>query len=825
MKHRIIVGDCVEVMAGMELDSVDAIVTDPPYGLEFMGRDWDKIDGKSTGSGKRSKPGIGDRETEWVSNGGWNSYRCRNCGHLSHGGSPCRCEKPDFVRADDRWKRMQEWHESWAREALRVLKPGGHLLAFGGTRTYHRLACAIEDAGFEIRDTLAWMYGCLSDDTEILIDGRWEPYHKATTGSRALCYNPDDDSYAWLPIQETFRYDVVDTAYRIRSDSTDQLVSRNHRCLVERGGTYVFELAETLAQEPEIRVPVLEGLPELLRDLPVPDGRASHAQQGVLAGLRRRALAWATDAQAALRATGNALALLCDVRGGRLEAEGMGQEDGAGVLLLPLRGQGTGKESRQILRQRQGQETTGHGARRGGEPGVEGRRHLLQDTRQLHRRALRALSGRVPGDGPEGRLRDGASAGGRADHRASIAPLGSRASQGPQAGPQRSVQPTTVRQQQRPQTVRASRYTRSDLATVRATPYRGVVWCVRVPTGAFVAKRNGKVFVTGNSGFPKSLDVSKAIDKAAGAEREVVGRKGGRYETPINDIRGGRLVDGDAGGYDASAITAPATPDAARWDGWGTALKPSHEPIVVARKPLIGTVVANVLAHGTGALNIDGCRIETNGRPLIKSKSGPSLHTFGDGLNNSFHAGTTTLGRWPANVVLDQEAAAILDATVLPSKSRAGKPRASAAPGNGWGMTKTGAEYSDAGGPSRFFFTAKASRKEREVGMSGAEKRGVGSLNMRTDAHAHKTGNATKPASNHHPTVKPVALMRWLVRLVTPPRGLVLDPFGGSGTTAMACESESFDSVLIERDPEYVDIAQRRIVGWSPMFADVEVVR
>src|SRR4051794_24019466 len=143
-------------MAQLEESSVDAIVCDPPYGLEFMGKEWDRLGGSKR---RESKPGIGERSIGWVSNRGWNTMRCRSCGRLSHGGSPCSCEKPDFGPADDRMQQMQIWHHRWAREALQVLKPGGHLLAFGGTRTSHRLACAIEDAGFEIRDSIMWIYG------------------------------------------------------------------------------------------------------------------------------------------------------------------------------------------------------------------------------------------------------------------------------------------------------------------------------------------------------------------------------------------------------------------------------------------------------------------------------------------------------------------------------------------------------------------------------------------------------------------------------------------------------------------------------------------
>ena len=288
------------------------------------------------------------------------------------------------------------------------------------------------------------------------------------------------------------------------------------------------------------------------------------------------------------------------------------------------------------------------------------------------------------------------------------------------------------------------------------------------------------------SGFPKSLDISKAIDKEAGAIREVVGRATGRAATPKHDIRGGRYADGTSRTIDLSAITAPATDAARQWEGWGTALKPAWEPILMARKPLIGTVAANVQAHGTGGINVDACRIGTSdslnggaysGERRAHSSASVSLDRGGIGEY------AQPSGRWPSNVVLDEEAAAELDAQTGESTSRIGKPRAGAS-GDGWGMTKTGAEYADSGGASRFFYTAKASSAEREL----------------------EDGSRST-----HPTVKPTDLMRWLVRLVTPPGGVVLDPFMGSGSTGVACAEEGFRFIGIEREPEYHAIAVKRL--------------
>jgi DNA modification methylase len=187
----LLLGDCREQMKSLPDASVDSIITDPPYGLEFMGKDWDSFKGETNGFRRAenpndvgranvfgrtsargpeykggscgagmSKPGIGERETAWPSHKGWNRARCTNCGHLTHGGSPCVCDNPNVVCLDrERVCAFQEWSLSWAIEALRVVKPGGMLLAFGGTRMYHRLSCAIEDAGWEIRDCLMWLYG------------------------------------------------------------------------------------------------------------------------------------------------------------------------------------------------------------------------------------------------------------------------------------------------------------------------------------------------------------------------------------------------------------------------------------------------------------------------------------------------------------------------------------------------------------------------------------------------------------------------------------------------------------------------------------------
>lgn len=260
----------------------------------------------------------------------------------------------------------------------------------------------------------------------------------------------------------------------------------------------------------------------------------------------------------------------------------------------------------------------------------------------------------------------------------------------------------------------------------------------------------------------------------------------------------------------------------------GTALKPAWEPIVLARKPLIGTVAANVAEHGTGGLNIDGCRIGTDaGWSYPNGRGGQGWHGRESLPTDLTVPKKAEAGRWPANVALDEEAAAMLDEQ---SGDKCGGGRFTtggagyddAGRGNTFGGGFRGASTRgmpslDTGGASRFFYCAKASRAERERGLEGAPTLEVSRYGEQGQGPSpQQTPREPKAAANHHPTVKPVALMRWLCRLVTPPGGLVLDPFTGSGTTGCAAVAEGFRFVGAELNPEYAEIARRRIAAAIP---------
>ena len=283
------------------------------------------------------------------------------------------------------------------------------------------------------------------------------------------------------------------------------------------------------------------------------------------------------------------------------------------------------------------------------------------------------------------------------------------------------------------------------------------------------------------SGFPKSLDVSKAIDKAAGAEREVVATRK-VTDSDIGQSSGWNALDTSSGVYN---YTAPTTPEAKQWEGWGTALKPALEPITVARKPLIGTVAENVLHYGTGAINVDGARISRANDDISgwsQSGSKASENRSMSGGNYARTAKPDASGRWPANFIHDgsEEANELL------------------------------------GTSARFFYCAKASKADRDGGCEKLQERSAGECVDRVEGSAgmespRAGAGRTSGSRNHHPTVKPTDLMRYLCRLVTPPSGIVLDPFMGSGSTGKAAMLEGFAFVGIEREAEYIDIAKARI--------------
>lgn len=258
------------------------------------------------------------------------------------------------------------------------------------------------------------------------------------------------------------------------------------------------------------------------------------------------------------------------------------------------------------------------------------------------------------------------------------------------------------------------------------------------------------------------------------------------------------------------------------WNGWGTALKPANEPIVVARKPLEKglTVAQNVLKYGTGALNIDGSRIECESRPLRDATAKVNDSNWGT-YQGSKAIGETTQGRWPANVIFDEVAAEMLDeqSGVLKSGELKGyKAKEStniAMSGKNYARSFAKSTKSE-GGASRFFYVAKASKSERNRGLEGMPLIESGIKNDSGRGFSETDPHKKIMNQNFHPTVKPIKLMQYLIKLVTPPSGIVLDPFMGSGSTGVAAKELGFSFIGIERDTDYFKIAETRIKNFNP---------
>jgi hypothetical protein len=571
--------------------------------------------------------------------------------------------------------------ETWAA-VFRVLKPGAFLLAFSGTRTQHRMVCAIEDAGFEIRDQIGWAYG--------------SGFPKSLDVSKQLDLQ---EKTKWLNIVKAI-------------DATDQSAmvaawiehSRSAHAAVKFEKSQTEAGLHTLASGSALGLVRLSVSPEksaanaIIAEV---NSSAAHPTTEVLSASAQWPAAGYITAS-------NAPATSADSLPGSPDA-------------IP--------------------ETPGSSARPDALASPDASTSHLEAAAE----ALMIWLGSKP----------------FSDRAATDALFAALAD---------ALKRTTLSQSA----------TFRSLDTMSQTDFASA-------TTATTTSSTAALLIS----FTVDTLKRKAIDKAAGAEREVVGKRQFADGTFARDgaLMGQHGVYGKAAG--CPVVTAPATPEAAAWQGWGTALKPAWESICVARKPLAGTVAANVLAHGTGALNIDGCRIEADARPLVVSDRRTGNAVYGDGLQGSQAIGSTALGRWPANLCHDGSDEVL--ACFPESKDGVAGKRTGVK-----GITTSGlggyadewGGYGGSGSAARFFYTAKASKAERGDG-------------------------------NTHPTVKPVALMRWLVRLVTPPGGMVLDPFAGSGTTGLAASIEQFNATLIEMSPEYAAIARGRIDREAGLFGGV----
>ena len=582
-------GDCLDVLRTMPDASVDAIVTDPPYGLRFMGKKWDY-----------DVPTV----------------------------------------------------EVWA-ECLRVLKPGGHLLAFAGTRTQHRMAVRIEDAGFEIKDLIMYCYG--------------SGFPKSTDISRRIDL---EEQKRWLDVSKAL--DNLETAAIMEA-------WKDHSKAASTAG---LSFAKS---------PTATG---------ISTPKSGFAPEPVLLQADQE--------------SSDALALVAELSFKEAHLTSKAEINSAPMPAAANESQDPVKCAEHSLK----------------------RSNAISTNAGIAQCAVK--------EWPSASM----------------------------AGNLKAVEALRIWLGSKPSSMQA---VTNALCAALTADLKHITLSQSKTFQSFDTTRQtacaSAISVTITESMAESLisftvDTlrKQAIDKAAGAEREVVGQKHVTNAAQGKGLGHGNLVGGkvQAGLID---ITAPATPEAKQWQGWGTALKPALEPITVARKPLEGTVAANVLAHGTGGINVDGCRVGTD--LITQHGRGDSANIAMSGRNYAEEAGRKWTGRWPANLIHDGSEEVV---GLFPG---AGKESA-----------------------ARFFYTAKADATDRNDGLSPGER-------------------------NAHPTVKPVDLMCYLCRLVTPPGGIVLDPFMGSGSTGKACVTEGFSFIGIERDADSFATAQARVVSPMPLFKDV----
>ncbi len=807
-------GDCLEVLRTLPDNSVDAVCTDPPYGLEFMGKDWDRFGKQSdvtralrgATSGLPTGPGSG------------------------RGTSPT-AGRPGFDLSRSALVGFQAWCEQWAAECLRVMKPGAHLLAFGG---------------------------CYDAETEVLTARGWVPMPDATMSDLYASLDPETHEVEWVRPREIVAQPHSGPMHHWRTNRVDLLVTPNHKMLVAPlgGGERKYRLRRSDEVPAAVRMTKTSaGRADALETTFVLPGArvgVGHGHHRDLPAVTIPARTWAAflglwmaeghaSSAEARAGTSTHVAVTHFDRANMHEMEALlspyfphvKQYPRSGRLRINDRrlynylqqfGQAPDKwlpgwlksQTPEVLRVFLDWYARGDGDSEGRIYTCSPR--LCDDVQEVAMYAGWAADVRQQRPRPQGTYIGGRHVVERRPHYVIRLLKGQTrpevyARSGATAP--RTVVPAEEWGGQHVYCVELERH-----HTLYVRRKGKAVWCGNTRTfhrltcaieDAGFEIRDAVLDLTGRdsaglawvqgAGFPKSLDVSKAIDKSAGVEREVLGLERTPWKGSSASITG---VHGEAyrptgeDGYVTKPVTAPATDAARQWQGWGTAMKPGWEPIVVARKPLQGNVAANVLRWGTGALNIDACRVGPN--PGYRYNADRNETTFhgqqGDrAVQTAEKRGApiveSSAGRWPPNVLLGEEAAAELDRQSGTLTSGKMMPTHTTAARQVYGQNAEGGyttmeTYGDSGGASRFFPVFKYEPK----------------------APGHERPNVD---GQMHPTTKPLDLMRWLVRLVTPPGGTILDPFAGSGTTAEACVVEGFRCITIEREVAYLPLIKARL--------------
>lgn len=819
--YKLYQGNMLDMLEVIEPNTIDSVVCDPPYELNFMSKSWDN-------SGIAFQP--------------------------------------------DTWKKCYE-----------VLKPGGYLLAFGGSRTFHRIACAIEDAGFEIRDTIMWLYGCYSADTQVLTNEGWKYFYELNKNEKVMQWNKGTNKLSWVKPLNYFEYDIEDEMINLQNRHTNQLITKNHKvvCDIKKNhkkynNYFDFVEAKGIKKTDAVKLPLASYY----------YGDINYEYAYIIGW-------WLTDAWK--HQDGKAV---CFSQSKPKTLEKLKKE------LDRLKALGKCNYSEYQRHDGNSNHNIEHSFYVTGEM-VDyllknfNDREFKKEFIELNKESKELLlEGLMDGDGT---CRDNEYSKvfwSKKEQRndilsALLTTMGYRNyinyNKG-HCGVVFNIKHSTTEIQYK--------HKKENIM------YKGKVYCLQTETGAFVVRRNGKPFISGNSGFPKSMDISKQIDKKPQANRTIEFKKWlkekidncGKSYKQINDECGftassysktdfkdnwsinhpnkekwlkmkevigitennydwicennveergyieptGGLAGGSGntvGCYAGKQLSNNAIDSKAKqWQGWGTALKPSFEPIIVARKPFKGSLVDNVIEYGVGGINIDECRVGTIDT-MKEQKRGKTIFEGGCKANAIYTPNKT--GRFPANTILTYDETDFDEVCGgfpnTKSQKRSAKYNKDTVYTNTYTPVKSDYRddntYDDSGSASKYFYCAKASKKDRDEGLEefeekktgelqGGRKEGsAGSIMLNADGttRVNPYAGTGTPKKNSHPTVKPTELMQYLVRLVSPNGGTILDPFNGSGSTGKAVmyenkeRNKNYKYIGIELTEEYLPIAKARI--------------
>ena len=759
--------DCLQALKELEEGSIDSIITDPPYALTST-----------------TKPRIdqsGDKEVPFI------RQQSRAGGFM---GMAWDSEIPSV--------------EIW-QECLRVLKNGAFAFIFMTPRqdSHLELLLNLRQAGFNISFTpIVWAYACLSQDTEVLTkEGwiSWERLYKTNiyNNFEILIYNEENDSYVWEQPSAWNYYRIGETGYHINSLYTDQFVSANHRVYTRKGIIQAKDLQEQedIAYLPEV--------PEGILDM---ESMAQERQE------RRNILLNIMQAESKYP-----------------------QASFSKWQTYPFYVRGTETETTRSYAWRK-------------EQSLERRDYLLQDTWELQRSKVYQMPKRVYQHGEERRLCNGTQDYHGTEDWQTINQNRGSASYRPQSNQQQVREPSAIQEQSGTQEVRRKSYLFTK-AKISKEYYEGIVFCPTVSTGLFIARRNGKIFITGNSGFPKAMNISKMVDKRLGFERKVIGEKiapdGIPYSKRMKEGHGPSFNDTAYGDYGNNPMNTTSTSEQAKsLDGsyGGFQPKPAVEMIVVAMKPLSEkTYIDQALKNQHGITWLDDARIpyNNNDENLARiNKTDKGIFGFGNNNNTAEQLkeqGIEYKGRFPANLLVSGN---VLDTGEISKAGGNIKNRPTKFMVNGKEIgNRIFESYDDSGDFSRYFsldawaeqnltqfvIEPKADKGEREENLELMTKERALVTNFQAESVPYRMENgiATNPKAitnrtNIHPSVKPIDIMSYLIKLSTREGDTVLDPFLGSGTTMIAARNLRRNCIGMEREEQYIKIAKGRL-QWNAM--------